>query len=197
MVCTCTVLLHILSGSVWVCNLWSARLWECKAHDWLKGCVVGLNRFHRHPWCRTRIHLQPLACTWAFHLSLPYPRHPHLTVHAADQLNLAKIHKMKSVALWLIQPLPLVMSPTWPTTSTTQRHTAIFQNDSVDIDTEPSYSFGAELDDETIGKSATFTTVHSGARRTSEPETSLSLSWRKVVVSSVFVCLSCKRGDPQ
>ena len=46
--CTCTVLLHILSGSVWVCNLWSARLWECNAHDWLKGCVVGQNRFHLH-----------------------------------------------------------------------------------------------------------------------------------------------------
>ena len=29
---------------------------------------------------------------------------------------------------------------------------AIFQNESVDIDTEPSYSCDAELDDETIGK---------------------------------------------
>ena len=47
-VCTRTVLLHILSGSVWVCNMWSARLWECNAHDWLKGCVVWQNRFHHH-----------------------------------------------------------------------------------------------------------------------------------------------------
>ena len=37
-----------MSGSVWVCNLWSARLWECNAHDWLKGCVVGPNGFHLH-----------------------------------------------------------------------------------------------------------------------------------------------------
>ena len=44
--CTCIVLLHILSGSVWVCNLCSARL--CNAHYWLKGCVVGQNRFHLH-----------------------------------------------------------------------------------------------------------------------------------------------------
>ena len=35
-------------------------------------------------------------------------------------------------------------------------------------------------------KSAIFTTVHSGARRTSEPETSLSLLWRKFVASSVL-----------
>ena len=35
-------------------------------------------------------------------------------------------------------------------------------------------------------KSAIFTAVHSGARRTSEPETNLSLSWRKFVASSVL-----------
>ena len=33
-----------------------------------------------------------------------------------------------------------------------ETHTAIFQNDSVDIDTEPSYSFDAELDDGLIRK---------------------------------------------
>ena len=42
----------------------------------------------------------------------------------------------------------------------------IFLDESGDTDTEPSYWCDAELDDETIG----------GARRTSEPETSLSLS---------------------
>ena len=31
-------------------------------------------------------------------------------------------------------------------------YTAIFQTESVDMDTEPSYSFDAELDDELIGK---------------------------------------------
>ena len=51
----------------------------------------------------------------------------------------------------------------------------IFQDESGDIDTEPSYSCESELDDETIGK-ALSSLVHSGARRTSEPETSLSLS---------------------
>ena len=35
-------------------------------------------------------------------------------------------------------------------------------------------------------KSAIFTTVHSGARRTSEPETNLSLSWSKFVARSVL-----------
>ena len=53
---------------------------------------------------------------------------------------------------------------------------AIFQDESVDTDTEPSYSCDAEHNDELIGKSANFTTLHSGARRISEPETNLSLS---------------------
>ena len=44
--------------------------------------------------------------------------------------------------------------------------------------------------------SALFTTVHSGARRTSEPKTSLSLSWRRFVATSVLVCVSFKKGRP-
>ena len=50
----------------------------------------------------------------------------------------------------------------------------------VDIDTEPSYSFGAELDDELIRNSAIFTTVHWGARRTSEPVDKLITLMKKV-----------------
>ena len=68
-VCTCTVLLHSLSGSVWVCNMWSARLWECNAHDWLKGCVVWQNRFHHHV-----IHV----CTCAFLLLSLYTFNTHI-----------------------------------------------------------------------------------------------------------------------
>ena len=44
-------------------------------------------------------------------------------------------------------------------------------------------------------KSAIFTTVHSGARRTSGPKTSLSLSWRKIVSSPVLFCVSFKNGE--
>ena len=44
-------------------------------------------------------------------------------------------------------------------------------------------------------QSALFTTVHSGARRTSGPYTSLSLSGRKFVVKSVVVCRSCKHRE--
>ena len=46
-----------------------------------------------------------------------------------------------------------------------ETYTAIFQNKSVDVDTEPSYSIDAELDEELIRKNDIFTTVHSGARR--------------------------------
>ena len=73
---------------------------------------------------------------------------------------------------------------------------AIFQNESVDVDTEPSYSFEAELDDELIRKSAIFTTVNSRARRISELETNLSLSWRKCVTSSVLFSHEQVRGNP-
>ena len=45
-------------------------------------------------------------------------------------------------------------------------------------------------------KSVIFTTVHSGARRTSEPETNLSLSWRKCVTSSVIFSSEQVRRDP-
>ena len=47
---------------------------------------------------------------------------------------------------------PLAGYPPSSTTSTTQRLAAIFQNESGDKDTEPSYSCDAELDDELIGK---------------------------------------------
>ena len=51
----------------------------------------------------------------------------------------------------------------------------IFQDESGDIDTEPSYLCHAELDDEIIGK-ALSSPLFIGARRTSGPKTSLSLS---------------------
>ena len=44
-------------------------------------------------------------------------------------------------------------------------------------------------------QSALFTTVHSGARRTSEPQTSFSLFWRNFVASSVLFCVSLKNGE--
>ena len=56
-----------------------------------------------------------------------------------------------------------------------ETYTAIFQNESVDIDTEPSHSFDAELDDELIRK-ALSSPLLLRARRTGEPETNLSLS---------------------
>ena len=72
---------------------------------WLKisrfqGCVVRIKTSSSpcHPWCRTRIQIHPLACTWAFHLCLPIPQpHLHLRLRCRSP-NTAKIHKKKSVA---------------------------------------------------------------------------------------------------
>ena len=46
-------------------------------------------------------------------------------------------------------------------------------------------SHDLEYDDVNIGMTLFITTVHPGARRCSEPWTSLSLSWRRFVVQSV------------
>ena len=55
---------------------------------------------------------------------------------------------MRSIAPWRCTTLSQVMSPSSSTTSTAM----IFQEESGDKDTEPSYLCDAELDDETIGK---------------------------------------------
>ena len=73
----------------------------------------------------------------------------------------------------------------------------IFQEESGDKETEPTYLCDARGTRRWNSReSAIFTTVPSGARRTSEPETSLSLTWRKLVVQSVVVCRSMlEQGD--
>ena len=140
-----------------------------------------------HPWCRTRIHLHPLACTWSFHLrlSLPCPRHQPPRSRCRST-NTALIHKMRSVALRPKQPPLQVMSPTRSTTSTTQR---LFQRPSrMNPSTKTRNRRTRSMRNSTMSllESVIFTTVHSGARRFSEPETNLSLSWRKFVTSSVL-----------
>ena len=60
---------------------------------------------------------------------------------------------------------------------------AIFQDESVDIDTEPSYSCDAELDDEIIGKALSSPLF---IQEREEPETSVSLLRRKFVAGSVL-----------
>ena len=107
-----------------------------------------------HPWCRTRIHFHPFACTWAFHL----PSLSSLSSTSTSQVTLP-------INYHCDDPQNEEYGSVAKTTSSTgyepnvidnfdycETCTAIFQNDPVDVDTEPSYSFDAELDDETIGK---------------------------------------------
>ena len=70
----------------------------------------------------------------------------------------------------------------------------IFQDESGDIDTEPSNLCDTELDDETIGKSAIFTTVFSGART----EDKLTTLMKKVCcqLSPFSHTHTQERGDP-
>ena len=64
-----------------------------------------------------------------------------------------RLRQLRSLALWQNSLLPQVMSPSSLTTSTTSETTEmIFQEESGDKDTVPSYLCDEELDDETIGK---------------------------------------------
>ena len=95
-----------------------------------------------------------ITSTWAFHrrLSLPHLQPHQLLRSRCRSINTATIHKMRTMALWPKQPLPQVMSTISSTTSTTQRLVQRSSRMNVDIDTEPSYSIDAELDDEFIRK---------------------------------------------
>ena len=62
----------------------------------------------------------------------------------------------------------------------------IFQDESVDIDTELSYSCDAELDDEIIGKALSSPLFIQEREEPANLRTRLSLSWRKFVASTVF-----------
>ena len=71
----------------------------------------------------------------------------------------------------------------------------IFQDESGDIDTEPSYSCEAELGDETIGKSAIFTTVHSGAKNQRTRDKLITLM-KKVCCQPSLLSHTQVRGEP-
>ena len=71
----------------------------------------------------------------------------------------------------------------------------IFQDESGDIDTEPSYLCDADLDDEIIGKALSSPLFIQERRTSADRRQSLSLSWKKFVASSVVVCRSCKNGE--
>ena len=80
--------------------------------------------------------------------------------------------RMRSIAPWRKTILPQVVSPTFLTTSTSQKllHCS-FQEESGDVETGHSYLCDAELGDETIGK-ALFSSLFIQKRE--EPQTSHS-----------------------
>ena len=86
-------------------------------------------------------HCLPVLCL----AQLPQCRH---------RRGLEPLHSrtMRSIAPWRFSILSQVMSPISSTTSSTQRLLQFFQDESVDMDTEPSYSCDAELDVDTIRK---------------------------------------------
>ena len=159
---------------------------ESHSHvDWhvaqdFKVCVVRIKTSSSpcHPWCRMRIHLHPR--TWAFHLCLPIPQpHLHLRLRCRST-NTSKIHKMKSVALWPIQPLPRVINVI-DNFDNSETLTTIFQNEFVHIDSEPSYSCDAELGRWAYQKSAIFTTVQIRSKKNQR-------TWDKLVFLMKEVC---------
>ena len=71
----------------------------------------------------------------------------------------------------------------------------IFQNDPGDIDTDPSYSCDAELDDETNGKAQSSPLFVQERGEPANQRQAFSFSWRKFVAKSVLVSLSCTNGE--
>ena len=72
-------------------------------------------------------------------------------------LNPIRTRKMRSIAPWRCTTLSQIMEPNQLDNQLdnfdySETSAAIFQDESVDMDTEPSYSCDAELDDELIGK---------------------------------------------
>ena len=144
------------------------------------------------------IFMPSMMCVWALLVLVPSPvslrRLPllfhtppvlcaalHLQCRHLWGLKTLRTRTVRSIAPWRYTILSQVMSPTsLDDFHNSETSAMIFHDESGDIDTEPSYLWrGTRRWDHR--KSAIFTTVHSGARRTSEPETSLSLSWRKFV----------------
>ena len=149
-----------------------------------------------------------MSCAWVFVLWLSVPHFvPSSRVFLLSLLLLLELppcgrhrgnkplalRQLRSLAPWPKTPLSQVMSPTSSTTpllrdywnlrpGAIQRRVALLL-----------VWRGTRRRDHR--QSALFTTVHSGARRTSEPWTSLALFWRKFVASSVLFCVSFKNGE--
>ena len=116
-----------------------------------QGCVVRIKISSSpcHPCLLLRI---SVALTLHLQLSHLLPRSLHLEQPLRSRcrsINTALLRQMRSLALWPKPPLPQVMSPTWSTTSTTQR---LLKSSSRSNPAMPSYLHDAELSDETIGK---------------------------------------------
>ena len=122
-----------------------------------------------------------------FYLNLELNLFVHVTV-------IGVISHWRSLVPWPKTPLSQVMSPIrFGDLHYSETTEIFFQGQSSDTIVFVLVWHGTRRRDHR--QSALFTTVHSGARRTSGPETSLSLSWRKFVASSVLF-RTHKNGRP-
>ena len=166
-----------------------------------------------HPWCVLERSLSVSSClsfscfSPSFASSLPQstctlPRTPSpMSITPRDKTAVPS-HNEEYCTMVIYHPLTGYEPNVLNDFHCSETSAMIFQDESGDIDTEPSYSCDAELDDDTTGKSAVFTTVYSGARGTSELETSLSLSLRKFVASTLerrgpYTNLVCAKNESQ
>ena len=161
---------------------WYASEWSWK---WAHNLFVGESTVTDGV-CR-RIHL-----TRDFFLSLVLGLCPELQLSCGRErraLNPMRTRRMRSIAPWRYTTLSQVMSPTSSTTSSTTPTTHLCSDLPGWIrrhrhGTVVLVRCGTRR--WAYRKSAIFTTVHSGARRTSDPETNLSLSWGTFVASPVL-----------
>ena len=114
----------------------------------------------------------PLLCS--FHLYLDPDLNPLPPCGRRQGNYPLALRQLRRLAPWSKTPLSQVLNPS-PLTISTSRRLLKSSSGTNPATRCPRTCSTGNSDDETHRQSALFTTVHSGARRTSEPETSLSL----------------------
>ena len=119
-----------------------------------------------------------------------------VSLHLVQSLHLLySTRRMRSMALWRYTTLLQVMSPNSSTTSTSER--LKLRSSRMNTSTQTRNRRTRSMRNSTMTLSEKRDLHHCSFRseKNSEPETNLSLSWRKLIASSVFFHTQ-ERGDP-
>ena len=105
---------------------------------------------------------------------------------------------MRSIAPWRFSLSPTGYEPKLlDNFHYSETYTAIFQNESVDVDTEPSYSFDAELDDETIVEALSSPLFIQERQEPADRRQAYHSDEQSLLPAQSFSTHTQERGDPR